>query len=166
MDSVTTVAFLKELERRYDIQVSAGNLIAHPTLESFVGFLFEHHLVALQSTAEHAHDASVDQVGAAPISNLAPSAENSTNGSSSDQEKMAAGPVRGSTGLRMMALAPLDYLFVGPRRFAIQVLYYFEPHLDFAQLQLGLRRVAEAFYPINSHLIRHQEEYFIISVLR
>ena len=161
LDSITTVAFLKELERRYYIQVSAGSLIAHPTLESFVGFLLEHHLGALQSTAEHAHDASVDQVDAAPISKLATSAGNSTNGSSSDQEKLAAGPVRGNTGLRMMALAPLDYLFVGPRRFAIQVLYYFEPHLDFAQLQLGLRRVAEVFYPINSHLIRKQEEYFI-----
>jgi hypothetical protein len=58
-------------------------------------------------------------------------------------------------------LAPLDYLFVGPRRFAIQVLYYFESRLDFAQLQSGLRSVAGAFYPVNSRLIRHREEYFI-----
>jgi len=72
LDSITTVAFLKELERKYYIQVSAGILIAHPTLESFVGFLLEHHLGALQSTAEHAHDASVDQADAAPISKLAP----------------------------------------------------------------------------------------------
>ncbi len=161
LDSVTIVAFLKELERRYNIQVSAGSLIAHPTLESFIGFLLEHHIGALQSTAEDAHDFSVNQVDAAPISKLAAAAGNSTNGGSTDREKMAPGPERVETGLRKMALAPLDYLFVGPRRFAIQVLYYFEPRLDFAQLQLGLRRVAEAFYPINSHLIRDQEEYFI-----
>ena len=60
-----------------------------------------------------------------------------------------------------MALGSLDYLFVGPRRFAIQVLYYFEPHLDFVRLQSGLRTVAEAFYPINSHLVRHRDEYHI-----
>ncbi len=74
---------------------------------------------------------------------------------------MAAGPAVGKKALRMLALAPLDYLFVGPRRFAIQVLYYFEPHLDFARLQSGLRTVAEAFYPINSHLVRHRDEYYI-----
>ena len=58
-------------------------------------------------------------------------------------------------------MGSLDYLFVGPRRFAIQVLYYFESHLDFVRLQSGLRTVAEAFYPINSHLVRHQDEYHI-----
>ena len=160
LDSVTTVAFLKELERRYEIEVSAGRLIEYPTLESFVGFLLEHHIEALQSTAEY-EDSPVDQVDAATISKLSGSSGNGTNGSSSDLEKMAAGLVRGKKALRMLALAPLDYLFVGPRRFAIQVLYYFEPHLDFAQLQSGLRSVAEAFYPINSHLIRQHEEYFI-----
>ena len=60
-----------------------------------------------------------------------------------------------------MSLGSLDYLFVGPRRFAIQVLYYFEPHLSFVRLQSGLRTVAEAFYPINSHLVRHRDEYQI-----
>ena len=140
LDSVTTVAFLKELERRYDIQVNAARLIEYPTLENFVGFLLEHHVEALSSGVQRSAF---------------------TNGRATDPEKMGAGLVNGKASLRMLALAPLDYLFVGPGRFAIQVLYHFEPGLDFAQLQAGLRSVAEAFYPINSHLVRHREEYFI-----
>jgi acyl transferase domain-containing protein/acyl carrier protein len=147
LDSVTTVAFLKELERRHDIQVSAARLIEYPTLESFVGFLLEHHLEALASDVRR----SAFGVQRSAFA----------NGGSPDREKMAGGLVDGKTALRMLALAPLDYLFVGPRRFAIQVLYYFEPHLDFSRLQAGLRSVGQAFYPINSHLVRHREEYFI-----
>jgi polyketide synthase PksN len=148
LDSVTTVAFLKELERRYHIQVSADRLIEYPTLESFVNFLLQHSIEALPSSSVRRSAFGVQRSAF-------------TNGGSTDREKMAGGRADGKTGLRMLALAPLDYLFVGPRRFAIQVLYYFEPHLDFARLQAGLRNVAEAFYPINSHLVRHREEYFI-----
>jgi polyketide synthase PksN len=160
LDSVTTVAFLKQLERRYDVQINPGILIEHPTLESLADFLLEHHVGILQSTAEDRHSASVNQGGGTPISQLAVSSGNGTNGGSTDHQK-AAGFVQGQKAPRMLALAPLDYLFVGPRRFAIQVLYYFESHLDFARVRSGLRSVAEAFYPINSHLIRRQEEYFI-----
>ena len=160
LDSVTAVGFLKELKQKYNIQVSSGSLFEHPTLESFVEFLLEHHVRALQTAADQ-EPSVVDQGDAAVVSKLVVPAGNGTNGGGTDHEKMAAGLVRGKKELRMLALAPLDYLFVGPRRFAIQVLYYFESHLDYARLRSGLRNVAEAFYPINSNLIRRQEEYLI-----
>src|SRR5580704_19756685 len=60
LDSVTTVSFLKQLGRKYDIQVSADSLIEYPTLESFVGFLLRHHVGALRSTRDHREAASVE----------------------------------------------------------------------------------------------------------
>ena len=158
LDSVTTVSFLKQLEREYDIQVSADSLIEYPTLESFVGFLLRHHVGALRSTGDDGEAASVEHGEAATTSTYP---GNSADGGSNGHRVVAAGLVQGQRALRKLALAPLDHLFVGPRRFAIQVLYYFESHLDFAQLQSALCNVAGAFYPVNSRLLRHQEQYFI-----
>ncbi|HEY0790561.1 MAG TPA: SDR family NAD(P)-dependent oxidoreductase [Chthoniobacterales bacterium] len=56
---------------------------------------------------------------------------------------------------RELALAPVDYLFARRREYTIQVLFYFERHLDFARLRSGLRQVSEAFYPVNARLVRH-----------
>jgi BAHD acyltransferase len=63
---------------------------------------------------------------------------------------------------RSLELAPTDYLFVGPQRLAIQVLYYFENRLDFEVLKAGLHRVAQSFFPINSRLIQKGDRAYVI----
>jgi 3-oxoacyl-(acyl-carrier-protein) synthase/acyl carrier protein len=161
LDSVTTVAFLRELERRYSIQVSVGSLIEYPTLERLVGYLSEHHFKALQSGAESEQAVPAELNGSAALAKTSGFAGNGLNGDSTGHQENEVGPAGRKKAPRTLALGSLDYLFVGPRRFAIQVLYYFEPHLDFIRLQSGLRTVAEGFYPINSHLIRHQDEYHV-----
>jgi hypothetical protein len=67
-----------------------------------------------------------------------------------------------SPNLRQLAFAPIDYAFVGPGGFPIQVLYYFEHHLEFAQLRRALRQVTDAFFPINSRLVCYGEDEYII----
>jgi hypothetical protein len=130
-------------------------------LESLVGFLSEHHFEALQSGAEIELTVPSGSNGSAGTAKTGDLAGNGLNGGSTDHQENAAGLVGRKEAPRMMSLGSLDYLFVGPRRFAIQVLYYFEPHLSFVRLQSGLHTVAEAFYPINSHLVRQRDEYQI-----
>ncbi|HEY6840082.1 MAG TPA: acyltransferase [Chthoniobacterales bacterium] len=159
LDSVTTVAFLRELEQKYSIQVSVSSLIEYQTLESLVGFLSEHYFEALQSGAKNELGVPGDSNGSAALVKMSGFHDNGLNGGSTDDQENGTGLADRKKAPRTMALGSLDYLFVGPRRFAIQVLYHFEPHLNFVRLQAGLRTVAEAFYPINSHLVRHRDEY-------
>ena len=63
---------------------------------------------------------------------------------------------------RSVPLAPIDYLFVGPDRLAIKVLYYFEQRLDFSRLMAGLRIAVEAFYPVNSELVLDRDGNYVI----
>ncbi|MDD2708609.1 MAG: SDR family NAD(P)-dependent oxidoreductase [Verrucomicrobiae bacterium] len=67
---------------------------------------------------------------------------------------------------RSMALAPMDYLFVGRQRLAIQVLYYFEEALDYEHLRKGLQKAGELFYPVNSELTPSGEREYLISECR
>ncbi|MBV9490716.1 MAG: hypothetical protein JO069_13490 [Verrucomicrobia bacterium] len=163
LDSVTTVAFLRVLKQKHGFEVDPGSLVEHSTLEGFARFLFEHRLQAppLPDSETSLPVMQHDDVPAAPEQGV--DGEHGTNGDNAAGAEAAATPWLALNRPRRLALGPLDYLFVAPDRLAIQVLYYFERHLDFAGLRSGLLRVAESFYPVNSQLVRSDDEQYLIA---
>ncbi|MHB8522439.1 MAG: beta-ketoacyl synthase N-terminal-like domain-containing protein [Limisphaerales bacterium] len=169
LDSVTTVAFQGMIERAFKLRLSSGLIAEHPSLEALARHLCEHHADAFRSEPGQPTDGGTNPDASQTASDLVLSVSLSEAGGS--------GPSRWAPTLvtsaasrtpsprkrrRAVALAPMDYLFVGPQRFAIQVLYHFQRPLDFGDLRRGLQRAGEAFYPVNAQLIRRHENEYVI----
>ncbi|MBV8227105.1 MAG: SDR family NAD(P)-dependent oxidoreductase, partial [Verrucomicrobia bacterium] len=142
-DSIVAVEFSQLLEKDFG-ELSKTLLFEYPTIESLATYLNER----TSSGLEHALNEGAES---RPIDRPSESEHRSVSAFAA-----AAGSARS------IELAPTDYLFVGPRRLAIQVLYYFENRLDFEVLKTGLQRVARSFFPINSRLIEKGDRAYVI----
>jgi polyketide synthase PksN len=150
LDSIMAVEFNQQLEEDFGA-LSKTLLFEYPTLTALAGYLLKHDAAQPAELAPEAKPNPVERVKAS-FAEFSPGPE-------------PASLVRFSPSLstgRRLALAPIDYAFVGPAGFPIQVLYYFERHLDFDVLRKALRQVADAFFPINSRLVRHGENEYLI----
>jgi polyketide synthase PksL len=142
-DSIVAVEFSQLLEKDFG-ELSKTLLFEYPTLESLAAYLIE-------LTRSGGDQASHERA-----------ASRSSNGSSETRTGSISTFATTARSARSLELAPTDYLFVGPGRLAIQVLYYFENRLDFELLKTGLQRVAQSFYPINSRLIKNGDRAYVI----
>jgi polyketide synthase PksL len=142
-DSIVAVEFSQLLEKDFG-ELSKALLFEYPTLESLAAYLIER------------PPSGWDQVSNERTESR------SSNGSSETRAGSNSIAATTTPSARSLELAPTDYLFVGPGRLAIQVLYYFENRLDFELLKTGLQRVAQSFYPINSRLIKNGDRAYVI----
>jgi 3-oxoacyl-(acyl-carrier-protein) synthase/acyl carrier protein len=169
LDSVTIAAFLDELERVFKIRLTPAVILEHPTLDSLVEYLSDHHAESLRSGNDRPPEGSATPVAMQTSRDLVLSVSVSDNDGEGPSrwtptgitDAVPANPLSREPR-RKVPLAPMDYLFVGPRRFAIQMLYQFEQPLDFGRVREALRRVSEAFYPVNSQLVRRGEAQYVI----
>ncbi len=137
-DSILAVEFSQLLAKDFG-ELSQTLLFEYPTIESLAAYLIERTSNQRERLIERRDQAI------------------STNG-------ISIARLGGTAELRRrLELAPTDYLFVDPRRLAIQVLYYFENRLDFQRLKTGLERVAKEFYPINSKLVPDGDREYVIA---
>jgi NAD(P)-dependent dehydrogenase (short-subunit alcohol dehydrogenase family)/acyl carrier protein len=137
-DSIMAVEFSQLLEKDFG-ELSQTLLLEYPTIESLAAHLIER----ASGRGEHVIERRDQAI--------------STNGTTIARLDETA------ELCRRLELAPTDYLFVNPRRLAIQVLYYFENRLDFERMKTGLERVAKAFYPINSKLVSDGDRAYVIA---
>ena len=142
-DSIVAVEFSQLLEKDFG-ELSKTLLFEYPTLESLAVYLIER-------TPGGWDQVSNERTQSRP-----------SDGSSETRTGSISAFATTAGSARSLELAPTDYLFVGPGRLAIQVLYYFENRLDFELLKTGLRRVAQSFYPINSRLIKNGDRAYVI----
>ncbi|HEY1108145.1 MAG TPA: SDR family NAD(P)-dependent oxidoreductase, partial [Opitutaceae bacterium] len=145
MDSILAVEFSRKIGEEYG-EVSQGVVFEHPSIAALSA-----HLAA--RSGEKAAGATAPRPVAVQTIAL-PIVPPTT--------PTVAIPAPLARPRRQVALAPIDYAFVAPKRLAMQVLYYFERPLDFVALRRGLARAAEAFFPVNAKLQHHGKQAYVI----
>lgn len=143
MDSILAVEFSRRIAEDFG-EVSQALVFEHPSIAALSSYL-----------AERNSERPVvpSMAGTTPVQTFA--------------LPLAPAPTTASAPLptrlrRQVALAPIDYAFVAPKRLAMQVLYYFERPLEFSSLRRGLARAGEAFFPVNSKLQRHGKDGYVV----
>ncbi len=135
LDSMTSLVLLDALQRAWELELKPAVLLEHPTLEAL-----SRYLRSMVATIHPVVKKPADTIIPAPAVQL----------------------LRPARPLQQVAMAPADYLFAGPDRYAMSLLFFFKGRLDGARLRSAVHEVAQTFFPVNGRLVRHGNEGWVI----